>query len=541
MTTSPLPNAIVEPLIPKGRGTRKCHYKKDVTLEGPVWRLNDQFESHFVVDWRKLGFAHRGLAEATADFIVDRIVSSSASNVVNHYRAICKLQTLGSFRSWANALLPRYRGDLNHVWFYEARDSGRWSRGELSHVRRWFRFCSKREESGVSWASGMTLAGITIGGDPKAVAVLTNDPKEGPLDDAETTSLLQALLSARTEGSIDLAGIASVWLCVILGPNPRHLAFLREEDFKRIDGRHPELWVPRIKGKDAPGRTEFRRRKLDEFAAKLIEDLIEENAVRRQIEPWSDDKFGLALFARRSPRMEVLGLPQHAYAIHKTPDEISKLVSETVTALNVHSPRTGRQLEATPRRFRYTFATRLLREGASLEVIRDLLDHTDLQTVSTYLNLRGDIIEKLDAALDLELAPVAQAFMGTLVVSENEALRGDTCTSRIFNLDREKREAEGIGTCGSFSFCGLAAPRACYTCGMFQPWIDGPHDMVLRGLLTDREERRGRGLNGRLVSMNDHTILAVADVVRRCAEAKAGVPVVVRDTDDPAFDEEGEV
>ncbi|ACS43104.1 Hypothetical protein MexAM1_META2p0192 (plasmid) [Methylorubrum extorquens AM1] len=32
----------------------------------------------------------------------------------------------------------------------------------------------------------------------------------------------------------------------MLGPNPRMLSMMREEDFRRVDGRHPELCVPRI-------------------------------------------------------------------------------------------------------------------------------------------------------------------------------------------------------------------------------------------------------------------------------------------------------
>ena len=514
---------IAAPLIPQDRGTRIDYHRTEVHLNGPVWMLNDQVEN-MRIDWTRLGLNHRGLLEATADFMVDRIVSSSASNVENHFRAICRLQRLETFRAWSGAPLPQFRPELTHACFYEARDRAGWSRGELSHLQRWFVFCAHREGSGVAAASARILGGTTIGGDPKAVAVLTSDPREGPLDDAETTALLQALIAARKDRSIELAGLAAVWLCVILGPNARHLALLREEDFKRIDGRHAELAVPRIKGKDAVGRQDFRRRKLDDYAADLIEELIAENARRRRTAPWTDERFAFALFPRETPRTEVLGRPQHAYAMHRTPGEISRLVSGTVARQGVVSPRTGESLAAGPRRFRYTLATRLLREGASMEVIRDLLDHSDLQTLAAYVNLRADIVEKLDLALALELAPVAQAFMGTLVTDENSALRGNTRTSRIFALDRETCTPEAVGTCGSFSFCGLAAPRACYTCVKFQPWIDGPHEVVLRTLLSDRDERRSRGLDGRLVSMNDQTILAVADVVRRCAEFGAPLP-----------------
>lgn len=512
-----------EPILPADRGSRPSDYnKKKIELNGPVWQLNDPLKHDFVVDWTRLGFTHRGLVEATADFMTDLIMKSSASNVVNHYRAICRVKTIPSFRHWNESPLINFRGPLLHTWFYEARDGGGWSRGELSHVQRWFTFCARREGSGIAEVSARTVGAITIGGDPKAVAVLKSDPKAGPLDDAETTALLQSLAAARETRSIDLQGLAAVWLCVILGPNPRTLALLREEDFRRIDGRHPELSVPRIKGKDAEGRTQFRRRKLDEVAAGLLEELIAENAASRLANPWSDDAFGRALFPRLKPRAAVLGRPQHAYAMHRTPHGMGLLIARTVERLKVISPRTGAPLTAGPRRFRYTFATRLLREGASPNVIADLLDHSDLQTVQVYLNLRGDIVDKLDQAMAMELAPIAQAFLGTLVPSEADAVRGGTRASRIFAGEA----ADGIGTCGSHSFCGLAAPRACYTCVKFQPWIDGPHDVVLRLLLGDREERRTRGLDGRIVSMNDNTILAVADVIRRCEEAKQALPQI---------------
>lgn len=69
--------------------------------------------------------------------------------------------------------------------------------------------------------------------------------------------------------------------------------------------------------------------------------------------------------------------------------------------------RTGEPLNAGPRWFRYTFATCLLREGASPEVVRDLLDHEDLQTIRAHLNLCRELVEKFDAAMAMGFAPVA--------------------------------------------------------------------------------------------------------------------------------------
>lgn len=54
----------------------------------------------------------------------------------------------------------------------------------------------------------------------------------------------------------------------------------------------------------------------------------------------------------------------------------------------------------------------------------------------------------------------------------------------------------------------------------FQAWLDGPHEAVLSYLLTERERKLGSA-DRRIASINDRTILAVAEVVRQCQVAKA--------------------
>jgi hypothetical protein len=82
-----------------------------------------------------------------------------------------------------------------------------------------------------------------------------------------------------------------------------------------------------------------------------------------------------------------------------------------------------------------------------------------------------------------------------------------------------------MGNCGEHGFCGLLAPIACYTCRSFQPWLDGPHDAVLEHLICERE-RLLAGSDVRIASINDRTILAVAEVIRRCDEIRNGREVV---------------
>lgn len=89
------------------------------------------------------------MVEATADFTVE-LLSTSASNVTNEFRAIARLKNLRSFRAWSQPVISWNTSDLNHTFFYEARDVAKFSPGELSHLQRWFRFCAKREGSGVN-------------------------------------------------------------------------------------------------------------------------------------------------------------------------------------------------------------------------------------------------------------------------------------------------------------------------------------------------------------------------------------------------------
>jgi hypothetical protein len=85
---------------------------------------------------------------------------------------------------------------------------------------------------------------------------------------------------------------------------------------------------------------------------------------------------------------------------------------------------------------------------------------------------------------------------------------------RLF--DREARKLATVGSCGSFGYCGLFAPVACYTCSLFQPWLDGPHEAVLADLVRRRERNLERGTDQNSPQLHDLTIYAVAEVVERC-------------------------
>ena len=78
--------------------------------------------------------------------------------------------------------------------------------------------------------------------------------------------------------------------------------------------------------------------------------------------------------------------------------------------------------------------------------LADALDHTDLQNVRVYFDIKSDIVESLDKSMALALGPVAQAFLGKLVRSDGEAERGGDPASQVAVQDSITGEAFGLGT-----------------------------------------------------------------------------------------------
>jgi hypothetical protein len=149
-------------------------------------------------------------------------------------------------------------------------------------------------------------------------------------------------------------------------------------------------------------------------------------------------------------------------------------------------------------------------------VIAELLDHDDTQNAGVYTENVPEHVNALNEAVARQLAPLAQAFAGVLVNSESDALRGGDSTSRV-----RTQSGASTGTCGHFGFCGALSPIACYTCRHFQAWLDGAHDEVLQALLAERTRILSITQDKTIASVNDRTIFAVAEVVRRCESRRA--------------------
>lgn len=469
-----------------------------IGFEGSRWKLNSVSGTSMILNWGLCGPVTVSIAEAMIAFMRFNVSTKSTSHASNAFREIVAIShRLGD--ADAESLREALMQELT-----AQRAKG--SEYRFHYLRDWYRWCNEQQFQDFSDDELLyELQNLRIPGNRKGDAVLSEDPEEGPLDEVEEVALRAAL--HRDTGA--LVERALTWSFLALGCNPKNLVHLCESDFEvvRHDGNaFYSLRVPRIKKRQDP-RADFKVRKLDPFLARLFEELIKENQTL-SIPPGCSRP----LFARCTPRQDLKGTPMESHSFHFTSADLGQMLERHGDRLGVVSHRTGERLRLKPRRLRYTFATRKVQEGCSMEALAELLDHTDLQNVIVYYSGQG-LSKRLDEALAVSIGPLVNRFMGRVVADEKDAFDGG---------GRVKAQPMGrianIGTCGSTTLCTLYPPASCYVCPKFQPWRNAPHRDVLSDLVKQRDARvaaAGRE-DDRIAKQFDEMILAVGQVVALC-------------------------
>lgn len=359
------------------------------------------------------------------------------------------------------------------------------------------------------------LEGLRVEGNAKGTAVLTMDPLKGPFTNMELEAIQSGIEHAYAENIIDERIYHLAWLFMSLGPRPAQFAALKVCDITGTTTAEGDvayiLNLPRAKQGNKHLRVAFKKRPL---VSQIGKPLLEySQRVRASYAALLDDPRQAPLFPQEGFHE---GSPGFEY--HDTAKGLSRTLVVELNKLKIFSERTGDQLHITPVRFRRTFGTRAAQEGHGELVIAEMLDHTDTQNVGVYVAAVPEIAARIDRAIAMQMAPLAQAFKGILINDESEATRAGDPSSRIIDL-RIDRSRKPMGSCGQHSLCGFSAPIACYTCQNFEPWLDGPHEAVLKHLI-DKRDQLLQTTDQRIASINDRTILAVAQVVQMCQEQK---------------------
>jgi integrase len=502
-----------------GQGTIYDRAGLPIDATGWVWKLNHAVSLQRL-DFRKLKISSPDLLSGVAQFLADRIACLSPDSVRNTFETLGYLSRSAHFQE-----CQATGGDLGERLFADLRLLPGFAEWQLHYVRAWYRWCTKHRIKQFSAEVLDVFEGIRIGGNEKGRAVLTRDPLQGAFDEIEMIALTTKLRSA----GLDVLTVSErtlVWLSIALGCNPLALCLLREGDFvptKEVGAKrvYHMLRVPRVKKRHPFFRAEFHPKMLNAEIGSHVVELIAENAEIRRLKGWPEG-CAFPLFRRSKPRSDLMGGSMREFSMHFEPKELTRTLTRAVEKLGVVSHRTGKLLHVNTRRFRRTFGTRAVEENASPAELAVLLDHTDLQSVGVYYETRSSIVERLDAAMAVKLGPLADAFLGHIVDSEDEAVNGRDPAKRIpwfrRHRDRGPERAGNLGTCGSGP-CALFAPLSCYTCERFQPWKNGPHREILQWLCDERERKRREGLDAQMVGIHDATIMAIGKVVAACEGA----------------------
>jgi integrase len=375
---------------------------------------------------------------------------------------------------------------------------------------------------------GLGYAGITkdavallnqlrLKGPTSGVAVATMDPIAGPFTALEHEALQHALNGAYARNEITLGEYALCWMFIALGMRPTQYARLKVCDIVQLHAKDGSstysVRMPRAKQKGfSNAREQFKERLLTPRISKLIFEFARH--VESRFTGIIDDPTQAPLFTvgRVEPG-------SNADTCHLQADAVGTRLSAVMSRLNVISERTGKPLKIHAKRFRMTIGTRAAEEGHGELVIAELLDHSNTKNVGVYVRSTPAIVERIDRAVAMQLAPLAQAFAGKLIAGPSEALQHDDATRQI-RAPAITGKMDAISSCGKHGFCGFLQPVACYTCNSFEPWLDGPHEQVLAHLLAERERLMVAG-DARIAAINDRAVLAVAEVIRRCEATHA--------------------
>lgn len=358
-----------------------------------------------------------------------------------------------------------------------------------------------------------TLNNIRINSPNSGVAVATKDPLTGPFTDFEFESINNAMAREYADGGVSVTTYTMALIFIATGARPVQIAAMKVKDVKVVDlgtGIDYSIDVPRAKQRREP-RSEFRNRPLIKSVGKLVSLYAE--AVRSKFSKIMDDPLEAPLF----PGYQCKTSAKAGFAHHRLSSSISQTFNRIMRRLKVISERTGGPINITAIRFRRTFATRAAQEGHGLLVIAELLDHSSTRHAGIYIDTRPDIAERIDKAVALELAPIAQAFEGKIIVGDMYAARKEDKSSHIRDL---RISNSPLASCGQYEYCNMCAPVACYTCNSFEPWLDGDHEAVLDYLLKKRGTQL-KEIDARIATVNDRTIIAVAQVVNLCRHQRS--------------------
>lgn len=520
--------------INKAKGSAKAQLKSDKRLS----KANYEFEVNDDI-WqldanRSLNFELLTLLNLDPKFeknfrlaLADYACELSSSYTDNIFRYCRWLFAVGVTNKICEQHIVNYKATLSKSTEYK-----------LGYLRAFILDWYDKEIKGVDKKVVELLSSLKLSGNEKGKAVALGCPYSGAYTFDEQAAFINWYVDAYTEKLISLSDYAFIMALQQTGARPIQLTYLYYGDLvarteQGVD--HFDLQLPNAKKRDEHFRESFQTKK------DVGEDLILVLTAQAQqsikvveahfgINLSSEQKKLIPIFINELEVFRLVSFSKFEQLQLKTPDLLclrtrgkNPSVGEIIRRLSRLCPlKTSRikvegefgYLHINPRRFRYTHATNMAMLGASDYGIAEELGHSDTQQVKVYTEFNEEMADRIDSALAPSLVPLSQAFSGTLIDSEKDAIRANDPRSRINSGD-----GKVVGNCGKFGFCADGTIH-CYTCNKFQPWLNAPHKVVLDSVISERDRKRNMGASEFVLQGHNRSIDAIKVVIRQCQERK---------------------
>lgn len=501
----------------------KANYEFDVY--GSTWKLDANVCLNFeLLD--SLNLTPK-FAESFKFALADYAAEFSSSYVSNIFRECRNLFSVGVTNKISEQHVLNFKSSLTKSTEYK-----------LGGIRAFLLDWYDKGIKGIDKKVIELLNALKLSGNEKGKAVAIGCPYSGAYTLEEQTAFITWYVDAFTEQLISLTEYAFIMALQYTGARSIQLTHLYYGDLStRTEAgvEHFDLQIPNAKKRGESFRGSFQTKKdvsedlilvltaQAELSINMIEAQFNANLTYEQ-------KKHIPIFINEREIFNLSCFSEFEQIQQKTPDLFclrtkgaNPSVNEIIRRLSRLCPlKTARikvdgdygDLHINPRRFRYTHATNMAMLGASAHTIAEELGHEDTQNVTVYTEFNEEMADRIDEALATDLTPLAQAFSGTLIDSEKDAIRANDPRSRINNDD-----GNPVGNCGTFGFCANGSIH-CYTCNKFQPWLNAPHEDMLKNVVSKRDRKREMGASEFVLQGHNCSINAIKAVIKKCHARK---------------------
>jgi len=241
----------------------------------------------------------------------------------------------------------------------------------------------------------------------------THDYKKGPFSDSQLKVIIDSVAIAYKEEKVSLSNYLLTFLVAYSGRRPMQISQLEAGDLLAFNGEY-FLNIPRIKQRNGY-RKEFRKLQIPEelfsqltYLVEAVNSLVSDTL---KIDLSEKQKRKLPIFINTYPfkkgcvelnMIESGGLKLNPYAITlKIRNTINRSINEYQAYLGCINSR----------RFRYSLGTKVAQLGYSPSQIANVLDHSSINSVMSYIENTAENGKKINEAVNELMKPLANKFI----------------------------------------------------------------------------------------------------------------------------------